>query len=313
MIKIGGVSIDVSHPKGFSLEMEKHCMDMKYEYICKESFRSDAEAQWFKNRFALAGISDSIEDMAQRVDIGFVQSCNWEKHLDQAMPFIEKGKSVFIDKPIVGSVKDIERLRELVKNGADIIGSSSARYAREIRDFKSKSKEEVGEIVSIYATCGLDEFNYGIHVVEIISELAGAHGKSCRFVGKTSTEVPCEIYNIEFENGIMGTYHLTHGVWQPFHVTVMTTKGTYSFDIDVGSIYKSLLCEIYNRKMGRENNLTDIETLINCTQIMLCGKKSRDELGGANVTIDSLGIDDKYDGYEFEAEYAKTAADIYKD
>jgi len=313
MIKIGGVSIDVSHPKGFSLEIEKHCMDMKYEYICKESFRSDKEAEWFKNRFSLAGIESSISDMADKVDIGFVQSCNWEKHLQQAMPFIQKGKPVFIDKPIVGSVKDIERLRELVKNGADIRGSSSARYAQEIRDFKSKSKDEVGEIISIYATCGLDEFNYGIHVVEILSQIAGSMGKSCKFVGASKTDIRCEIYNIEFENGIMGTYHLSHGVWQPFHVTIMTTKGTYSFDIDVGNIYKSLLCELYNKQMGRDNNLADIETLINCTQIMLCGKKSRDELNGADVSIDMLGTDDKFDGYEFEREYAKTAADIYKD
>ncbi|MBE7052128.1 MAG: hypothetical protein E7395_06120 [Ruminococcaceae bacterium] len=249
----------------------------------------------------------------QKVDIGFVQSCNWEKHLDQAMPFIERGKPVFIDKPIVGSVKDIEKLRQLVKDGANILGSSSARYAQEICDFKAKSKDEVGEIVSIYATCGLDEFNYGIHVVEILSALAGSMGKSCRFVGATKTDVHCEIYNIEFENGIMGTYHLTHGVWQPFHVTILTTKGTYSFDIDVGNIYKSLLCELYNKLMGKKNKLTDIETLINCTQIMLCGKKSRDELNGAVVSVDMLGENDKFDGYEFEAEYAKTAADIYKD
>lgn len=313
MIKIGGVSIDVSHPKNFSIEMEKHCMDIKYDYICKESFRSDNEALWFKNRFNLTGICESICDMADKVDIGFIQSCNWEKHLDQAMPFIEKGKPVFIDKPIVGSMKDIKRLRELVGSGANIIGSSSARYAEEIRDFKSKSKDEVGDIVSIYATCGLDEFNYGIHVVEILSEIASSMGKSCKFVGRTNTEVPCEIYNIEFENGIMATYHLTHGVWQPFSVTIITTKSTFTFDIDVGKIYKSLICEIYNKLNGKSNNLTDMETLINCTQIMLCGKKSRDELNGKNVTIDMLTNDDKYDGYAFEDNYSKTAADIYKD
>ena len=33
MIKIGGVSLDVSHPMGFAEELEKYCMDMKYEYI----------------------------------------------------------------------------------------------------------------------------------------------------------------------------------------------------------------------------------------------------------------------------------------
>ena len=120
MIKIGLVSIDVSHPLGFAEEIEKYCMDMKYEFLCKESFRGDDEAEWFKNRFGISEIVKNIEDMADKCDIGFVQSCNWEKHLEQALPFIEKGKPVFIDKPIVGSVKDIKKLRELVKNGAVI-------------------------------------------------------------------------------------------------------------------------------------------------------------------------------------------------
>lgn len=313
MVKIGCVSIDVSHPLGFAKELEKNCMDMKYEYLCKESFRSDEEALWFKNKFSLATVETDISAMADKADIGFVQSCNWEKHLDQAMPFIERGVPVFIDKPIVGSMKDIARLRKLVKNGADIRGSSSARYAEEIRNFISKGSEETGEVVSVYATCGLDEFNYGIHVVEIISEIAGAKGVSCRFTGRTNTAVPCETYNIYFENGVIGTYHVTLGQWQPFHVIIMTTKATYSFEIDIDKIYCSLLKELYNKQVGRANNLADIETLINCIHIMLCGKKSRDELNGDIVSIDMLGEDDKYDGYKFEEEYSKTAADIYRD
>ena len=55
MIKIGGVSIDTSHPLGFAEELEKYCMDMKYEYLAKESFRTDEEADWFVKRFGLKG------------------------------------------------------------------------------------------------------------------------------------------------------------------------------------------------------------------------------------------------------------------
>ncbi|MBQ9922240.1 MAG: Gfo/Idh/MocA family oxidoreductase, partial [Clostridia bacterium] len=207
MIKIGLVSIDVSHPLGFAEEIEKYCMDMKYEFLCKESFRGDDEAEWFKNRFGISEIVKNIEDMADKCDIGFVQSCNWEKHLEQALPFIEKGKPVFIDKPIVGSVKDIKKLRELVKNGADIYGSSSARYCSEVQEFLALPEEQKGNIISIFGTCGVDDFNYGIHITEILSEIAGAKIVRSKFVGKTSTEIPCEIYNVEFENGTMGTYH----------------------------------------------------------------------------------------------------------
>ena len=141
MIKIGGVSLDVSHPMGFAEELEKYCMDMKYEYICPKTFRGEDEADWFVKRFHLKGKVDTIEEMVDKVDVGFVQSCNWDKHLEQAMPFIKAGKPVFIDKPVIGNVKDAETLRELVKNGAYVIGSSSARHADEIQAFLDKQKD----------------------------------------------------------------------------------------------------------------------------------------------------------------------------
>jgi hypothetical protein len=45
---------------------------------------------------------------------------------------------------------------------------------------------------------------------------------------------------------------------------------------------------------------------------MLCCKKSRDELNGADVTIDMLGEDDKFDGYAFKENYGKNAVGSYK-
>ena len=312
MIKIGLVSIDVSHPLGFSQQLEKYCMDMKYEYMCKKSFRSDAEAEWFKNRFALSGIVDNISDMVDKVDIGFIQSCNWEKHLEQAMPFIEKGKPVFIDKPIVGSVKDIEKLRALVKNGAVIYGSSSVRYCDEVQSFISKSPNEVGKIISIYGTCGVEEFNYGIHIMEILSALAGSKAVKGKFVGRTDTDVPCEVYNVEFENGIIASYHIAIGRWQPFDITIMTTTNVYNFRIDSSKLYVSLLREIYRKLKGMPDKIADIETLINCTQAMLCAKRSRDEADGAWVHVDELNENDRFDGYAFEKEYGEKAGEVYK-
>ena len=313
MVKIGLVSIDVSHPLGFAEELEKYCMDMKYEFLCKESFRDDGEAEWFKKRFGISEIVNNIEDMADKCDIGFIQSCNWEKHLEQALPFIEKGKPVFIDKPIVGSVKDIEKLRGLVKNGADIYGSSSARYCDEVQSFLALPAEQKGNIISVFGTCGVDDFNYGIHITEILSELAGAKIVRSKFVGKTNTEIPCEIYNVEFENGIMGTYHIAIGKWQPFRITVMTDKGVHNLNINSGNLYVSLLREIYRKFTGQKNHITDVETLINCTQAMLCAKKSRDSENGGWVSICDLCENDKFDGYEFEKGYGAKATAIYKD
>ena len=122
-----------------------------------------------------------------------------------------------------------------------------------------------------------------------------------------------ETYTLEFENGIIAHYHTYIGGWRPFHLTIMTTKGSYQIAVDSSKIYVSLLREIYRELKNGKSNLADVETLINCSLVMLCGKKSRDELGGAKVAISQLTEQDTFDGYAFEKTYAANASKIYKD
>ena len=314
MIKIGVVSIDTSHPMGFAEELEKYCMDMKYEYICPCTFRQDDEVDWFIKRFSLKGKVKSIEDMVDKVDIGFVQSCNWDKHLEQIMPFVKANKPVFLDKPVVGNLKDAKALLKLMADGANIIGSSSARHADEIQAFLRKPVSERGEVVSIFGTCGVDDYNYSIHIVEIFQEIAKSKAVSARFngYGVSPDGKRVESNTINFENGVTATYHTFIGGWRPFHLTIMTTKGSYQISIDSSKIYVAWLREIYRYLIGQKHNLAKIEDIVNCSLAMLAAKKSRDE-NHQLVKLEDLTDETKFDGYEFEKFYSGAASKIYKD
>ncbi len=314
MVKVGLVNIDVSHPHSWAFEMEKYCMDIKYHYLCNKGFRKADEEDWFVKKFNLEGKTDSIEEMVDKVDIGFVQSCNWDKHIEEAMPFIEKGKPVFIDKPLVGSVKDVKKIRELVKSGAKIIGSSSVRYADEIREFLAKPIEERGEIISVFGTSCMDEFNYSIHIVEAFSGLVNSKIINNKFVSKTEINgIPLEIYTCQFENGVLGTYTIASNTWQPFHIVVTTTKGTFNININTRNIYVSLIREIYKEYMGKKSEIAEVEMILNCTEAMLCGQISRDKENGKVISIEDLPEDAKFDGNKFEEDYSKNASVLYKD
>ena len=314
MVKIGLVNLDISHPKVWASQMEKYCMDIKYHYLCNKGFRKVDEEDWFVKRFELEGKTETIEELAEKVDIGFVQSCNWDKHLEHAMPFIKKDKPVFIDKPLVGSVKDVKKVRELVKNGAKIIGSSSVRYAKEIREFLEKPIEERGEIISLFGTSGVDEFNYSVHIVEAFSGLTESKIVNNKFVGKSEKDgFPCEIYTCEFENGVLGTYYVGSKQGRPFHIIIMTTKGTFHLDISVPDIYVNFIREIYKEYMGKKSEIADVEMILNCTEAMLCGQISRDKEDGKVIWVKDLPEDAKFDGNKFEEEYSATARVIYKD
>ena len=282
--------------------------------LFSDGFRGDDEVNWFINKYNMLGRAATLEELAEKCDVGFVQSCNWEKHIEQALPFINAGKPVFLDKPFVGSVKDVKKIRELQANGAKFIGSSSARYAAEIQEFLAQPIEERGEVISVYGESGVDEFNYGVHVGEILSELAGAKAVSCQFTAATERDgAKCEIYTVRFENGVIGTYCTFLSGWRPFNVSVMTTKTSTCFKIDSSKIYMALLTRMAETFKTDKQTTADIETLLNVTEFMLCGKRSRDFENGREVRISELHEDDKFDGYKFEEEYGSKATVMYKD
>ena len=106
MLRLGAVTIDVSHPSGFAgkfLAMEGE--PAKYVAVFNDGFRSDEEVAEFAEQFGVK-IYDDLDEMIDNIDLGFVHSCNWDKHLDYVMHFVNKGKPVFVDKPLVGNLGD---------------------------------------------------------------------------------------------------------------------------------------------------------------------------------------------------------------
>ena len=145
------MNIDTSHPMGFADAMVKD-RRKRYVGVYNDSFRSDAEVEGFIKRYGLEKRCQSIEELTEMSDIGFIQGCNWDEHLRCAQPFIERGKPVMIDKPLVGSERDCRRVRELASQGAVLLGSSSARYTYEIQELSRLPVEERGELVSVLGT-----------------------------------------------------------------------------------------------------------------------------------------------------------------
>lgn len=311
MIRIGVVNIDVSHPKAFSAYLANGDR-AKYVAVFNDGFREDDEVEGFIKNAGLDKRCATVEELADYVDIGFIQGCNWDKHLAYAQPFIDRGKPVFIDKPMVGSMPDVRKVEKLIASGATIVGCSSARYCYEIAEFLALPVETRGEIVHIQGTSGVDEFNYGVHIVEAIGGLVGPGAVSCKFSGRAEVGgKSCESYHVTFGSGVTADYALFIGTWQPFVVTIMTTRTTYTFKIDSGKLYAAMLDRICDKFEGKEDTLAPVSDILESVKIMLAGKISR-ENGGRDVRLDEIPEDyEGYDGYAFEKEYAAAAKKIY--
>ena len=310
MIRIGVINIDVSHPLAFS-QILMQGNRARYVAVYNDGFRSDEEVDAFIRKRGLECRCATVEELAEKVDVGFIQGCNWDRHLDYAEPFLKLGKPVFIDKPMVGCMKDIRRLEALMSRGLKVLGSSSLRYANEIADFLAIPEEERGRVLNLMGTCGVDEFNYGIHVVESIGAMV-QKPVSVRFDGAGEVDGRrAESYTVQFEGGETATYLTVTGVWLPCNFLVTTTKGVYNINVDAGKVYKAMLDRVCDQLETGKRALSPVSDILDSIKIMLAGRLSR-EKGGEPVRIDEIPEDDPgFDGDAFERGYGAAAAPIY--
>jgi hypothetical protein len=311
MIRIGVVNIDTSHPLSFAKYLHQG-QRARYAAIYNDSFRGDDQVNAFMQKFGLEARCQSVEELADRVDIGFIQDCDWDKHLPHARPFLERGKPVFLDKPLVGTLADCRELERLVAQGAVVLGSSSLRYAQEIADFLAQPESERGAILHVFGTVGVDEFNYGCHIVEALGAVLGTGVLSNTFVGASEVDGKrSETFFVRFANGRTATYNTCHGTWQPFDLVITTTKTTYSFRAGTGAIYNGMLDRICDTLETGQNHLAPIEALTESVKVLLAGRLSRERGGGAVSLTDIPEDDPGFDGAEFARGYAAASSPIY--
>lgn len=311
MVRIGAVNIDTSHPLGFGEEFEKDTR-AKYVGVYNDSFRDEDEIDGFVKRFGLEKKSNNMDELVEICDLGMIHGCDWDTHIEYALPFIKKGKPVFIDKPLVGNLEDCNEIMRLINNGAIILGASSVPYCKEIREFLSIPVDERGDIISVLATSGVDEFNYGIHVVEGILALTGTGAKNVKFINRGQIgDSYVESFSIKFENGITAIYETMTGAWQPFVFTIMTTKNTYNFKIDSTKLYSALVDEVCNYMENKPNKMTTPEAMIESVKIMLAGKESR-EKNGDTIELNEISKDlVGFDGASFVKAYGDASGPMY--
>ncbi|HBE03212.1 MAG: hypothetical protein A2096_16680 [Spirochaetes bacterium GWF1_41_5] len=310
MINIGIVNIDTSHPKTFA-EYLKVNGRARYQALYNDGFRGNDEVEGFISKYNLDGRYTSLGELAEKTDIGFIHGCNWDRHIEYALPFWEKNKPVFIDKPLVGNIQDCRKIEKLAEKNI-ILGSSSVRYAEEIVSFLSIPAEERGEILNVYGTAGVDEFNYAIHIVEAFGGLLGTGAVSVRFSGSCRKKnIFSETYAIHYNNGINAFFSTCSGTYQPFVIVIMTTKSVYNITINVKQLYGALLERICDFLEKGVNRLAPVGEITESIRIMLAGRISRNQSGKVITLTDIPDNDPGFDGTAFEKEYAKSAKKIY--
>ncbi|HSQ77178.1 MAG TPA: Gfo/Idh/MocA family oxidoreductase, partial [Bacteroidota bacterium] len=133
MIRIGLVDLDTSHPQAFTRILRTiPGVEIRALWDGHDVWPPGYETT-FARENGIPVVCSRLEEMPDHVDAAMIHGTNWDSHIEKALVFMKAKKPVLIDKPVVGSAGDCDRLLNLEeKYGSLIYGGSSLRYAREV-------------------------------------------------------------------------------------------------------------------------------------------------------------------------------------
>lgn len=200
-LRIGMIGLDTSHVIAFTKVLndptqEAHVPGARVVAAFKggspdvESSRTrvDIYTRQLQEDFGIQ-LHDSIEALCANVDAVMLESVDGRPHLWQAIPVIQAGKPLFIDKPMAGSLGDVIAIFNLAKtHGVPVFSASSLRYGR---NTQAARRGAIGRVLEAETTSPFhiepkhpDLFWYGVHGVE---SLFTVMGRGCVSVRRGTT------------------------------------------------------------------------------------------------------------------------------
>lgn len=268
--ELGGFKIVAAYPKGSS-EIES-----SYSRIPK--YTQEVEELGVK-------IVDSIDALLDMVDVVMLETNDGRLHLEQALPVLKAGKTMFIDKPITASLSDAMIIFEKAKQyQVPVFSSSSLRY---VENAQLAAKGEIGQIVgaTTYGPCSLepthpDLFWYGIHGVELLYTVMGT---GCDEVTRASTPGTDEVIGV-WKDDRVGSFRGTRTGIYEFGGMAFGEKGNLALGPYPG--YRPLLLEVVKFFESGTVPVQPEETL-EILAFMEAADESK-KLGGIPVKLDVI-------------------------
>ena len=201
------VGVDSSHAEHFlgHLNVEARYPGHRVTAICgADPARTGALASTF-------GVNDTTRTPASLVavvDAVIVGDRDGRLHLDNALPALEAGLPVLIDKPLACSLADAEILLGTARRtGAKLLSASAVRWQPDV-DRLRRRINRLGGAERLVVSGGFDVDSpygglwfYGVHTMELALELAGAGIEELAIdaANRLLTRVSCRVGSIEVQ------------------------------------------------------------------------------------------------------------------
>ncbi len=237
-LRIGMIGLDTSHTVEFTKRLndpseKNHIPGAKIVAAFKggspdlpdESMkRIPPYAKTLEEKFGVK-MYGTIEELVKNVDAVMIESVDGRPHLEQARPVIMAHKTLFIDKPMGGSLRDVIKIYQLAKEyNVPVFSGSSLRYYPNLQAMiktnygELKGADSVGP--SPLESHHPDLFWYGIHPTEVLFTIMGT---GCETVACTATPDTHLVTGV-WAGGKVGTLRGIRNAAEPYRATIFGSK-----------------------------------------------------------------------------------------
>ncbi len=204
-------------------------------------------------------VVDSLKKLLNKVDVVLLETNDGRPHLEQARQVFRAGKTVFIDKPVAGSLADAAKIyQEAADKNVGLFSASSLRYLKHAQSVRYDNT--IGKVLGAdaYSPASLephhpDLFWYGIHGVEILYTVMGT---GCDTVTRFQT-ADTDIVVGKWKDGRLGTFRGTRTGTHDYggiafgseaNQVLGTFEGYQALLIKVGEFFKTGLSPVDARE-----------------------------------------------------------------
>lgn len=190
-------------------------------------------------------IVNTPEDLIDLVDAVIVVDRHGGLHLKHALPFLERGMPVYVDKPFAISLEDCRQMLDVAERSDSLISSFSPLRVAPATIALKESLDKIGDIkVAHFAgPCDFESqyagpFFYATHVAEIAIKLFDDEVKSLK-VTQSGKNVAVQLI---WKSGILTSFSYLGDAAYVFHASLFGTQGMVSNEIIGGySSYAEVL------------------------------------------------------------------------
>jgi predicted dehydrogenase len=198
-------------------------------------------------------VVDHYSDMVGNVDGVLLARDDADMHYEFAIPFLEAGIPVYVDKPLALTVAEARKILDRQQYPGQLFSCSALRYAKELQ-LTIAERAKMGPLRHIHAIVPKDWDKYAIHVIEPMLLLAVERGYLERV--QTWREGDATIVALAYSKGFQATISALGASQAPFALRVVGETGWRDLIFkDPFNAFKATLLEFVQGIISRDQRI----------------------------------------------------------